>query len=48
RSGPGTSYDALETLSAKRIVEILEDLGGWLKVNVDGVTGYISASYVTR
>ena len=48
RAGPGTSHDAIDTLSARRIVEILEDLGGWLKVNVDGVTGYVSASYVAR
>ena len=48
RSGPGTSFEVIETLSAKRIVEIAEDQGEWLKVVADGVAGYISAKYVTR
>ncbi len=48
RAGPGTSYEVIETLSAKRIVEIAEDQGEWLKVVADGVTGFISAKFVTR
>ena len=48
RSGPGTSYDVIESLSAKRIVEILDDGGDWLKVNVDGVTGYVRSTYIAR
>ena len=42
RSGPGTSYGKVKTLSGGAQVEILEKLDGWYRIN----GGYVSASYI--
>lgn len=47
RSGPGTSYEKVATLSSGAQVEILEMLDGWYHIQADPVTGYVSSQYVT-
>ena len=43
RSGPGSSYAKVSSLSSGTQVEILEEAGGWYRIE----GGYISAEYVT-
>ncbi len=47
RSGPGTSYEKIGTISGGKIITILESDGAWYKIEYNGETGYISADYVT-
>ena len=47
RSGPGTSYDKVATLSSGAPVEIVEELDEWYHIQADPVTGYVSKEYVT-
>lgn len=47
RSGPGSSYGKLGTLSSGKQVEILETQGGWHRIDFNGKTGYVSGQYVT-
>lgn len=44
RSGPGTDYDRVGSLSTGRMAEVLETLDGWYKI----CSGYVSADYVTE
>lgn len=44
RSGPGTDYDRVGSLSTGRMAEVLETLDGWYKIG----SGYVSADYVTE
>ena len=44
RSGPGTDYDRVGSLSVGRMAEVLERLDGWYKIG----SGYVSADYVTE
>ena len=44
RSGPGTGYDRTGSLRAGSVVELLETLDGWYRV--DG--GYVSADYIIQ
>ncbi len=47
RTGPGLSYQILQTVPAGTIVEITDVSGSWYKVNVDGRTGvFVHSSYV--
>lgn len=47
RSGPGTNYDIISTLSDGTIVVILEQSSsGWYKINYNGTEGYVSAEYL--
>ena len=46
RAAASTSSEKLGTLTAGTFLEILSDQGDWLKVSVNGQTGYVSASYV--
>ena len=45
RSGPGTSYSALDGLPQTTIVQVTEVNGNWGKVNYNGTVGWISLSY---
>ncbi|MBE6973320.1 MAG: hypothetical protein E7440_05515 [Ruminococcaceae bacterium] len=42
RSGPGSSYEKLSSLSSGAQVEILESLDGWYRIE----KGYVSAEYI--
>ena len=47
RSGPGTSFDKVATLSSGAPVEIIEELDEWYHIQADPVTGYVSKEYIT-
>ena len=42
RSGPGTSYDKVDTLRYGETIIILENRGDWLRIN----SGWVKASYI--
>jgi cell wall-associated NlpC family hydrolase len=42
RSGPGTDYEKVASLPAGRVLQVVETLDGWYKVE----GGYVSADYV--
>ena len=46
RSGAGTNYGIVGTLAANATVNILGQEGSWYKVSCNGVTGYVSSSYI--
>lgn len=47
RSGPGTSYKKVGSLKKGAAVTVLETEGSWYKVSGGGITGYVSADYIT-
>ena len=47
RSGPGTSFDKVATLSSGAPVEIIEELDKWYHIQADPITGYVSKEYIT-
>ncbi len=47
RSGPGTGYKKVGSLSQGAAISVVEKLDGWYKIAGDSVTGYVSAQYVT-
>ncbi len=47
RSGPGTGYSRVGSLSTGSSVTVVETLDGWYKVTSGNVTGYVSARYIT-
>lgn len=47
RSGAGTSYSVLCQLAKGKSVTVLDNMGGWYKVDCNGTTGYLSAEYVS-
>ena len=47
RSGPGTSYSSITTLSKGAAVTLLGKSGGWYKIQYGSKTGYMSESYVS-
>lgn len=47
RSEPSTNSSTITYLSSGDQVEILEELGDWYYVSIDGVSGYVYASYVS-
>ena len=46
REGPGTDYLVLAILPKGARLEIVEDMGSWLNVVVEGVLGYVHEDYV--
>ncbi len=47
RSGPGTNHSILGTYHTGKAVSVTADAGnGWYQCVIDGVTGYVCASYV--
>lgn len=46
RSGPGTGYDVVATLSLGANAEIKGKSGGWYQVQTDNGTGYVSGDYL--
>ncbi len=47
RSGPGESYDVIDSANRNDIVALKGGSSGWYKVSCKGQTGYIMAEYVT-
>ena len=48
RSGPGTSYSRITSVSEGSKLTILDETGGWYKVRLSsGTIGYCSAEYIT-
>ncbi|QQK74198.1 SH3 domain-containing protein [Salicibibacter cibarius] len=48
REGPGSSYDQVETLSQGESIDLLGEVEGWYKIQLDDVDStYISGDYVT-
>ena len=47
RSGPGSNYDKIGSLSAGASVEILSTTNGWHQITSGELSGYVSASYIT-
>ncbi|HWP98099.1 MAG TPA: SH3 domain-containing protein [Syntrophomonadaceae bacterium] len=46
RSGPGTSYGSIGSLSKNTSINILERQGGWVKISYGNTTGWV-AEYLT-
>lgn len=47
RSGAGSGYSLLGQLPAGTAVTVLETSGSWYRVSGGGLTGYVSADYIT-
>ena len=47
RSGAGTSYSILGSLSKGTKVEVISTANGWSKINYNGSTGYVSSQYLS-
>ena len=45
RAGPSMDAEIYGTKEAGITVKFLEDLGGWYKVEIDGVTGYMGSQF---
>ncbi|MGB1062529.1 MAG: TIGR04211 family SH3 domain-containing protein [Ketobacter sp.] len=48
RSGPSLEYRIIDFLRSGTSMEILEESGEWIKVRVDGKTGWIQSQYTTE
>lgn len=46
RSGAGTNYRIVGTVGGNATVTILGQEGSWYKISYNGVTGYVSGSYI--
>ena len=47
RSGAGTSYSVLGSLSKGTKVEVISTKNGWSKINYNGSIGYVSSQYLS-
>lgn len=47
RTGPGTSYRAIDTLSPGQRVNVTDQTGGWCEINQSGPDGWVSCRYLT-
>ena len=47
RSEPSTDSSTVTYLNSGTQVDILEDLGDWYHISVNGESGYVSAEYIT-
>ena len=47
RSGPGTGYSKVGSIPASATLTITGEENGWYKTSYNGVTGYVSGTYVT-
>lgn len=48
RSGPGTQYGVLGTLSKSQTVSVISISNGWAKIKFGSDSGYVSAQYLKR
>lgn len=46
RTGPGSDYQHIYTLSEGQVVNITGMDSGWFKISVNGVNGYVSSDYL--
>lgn len=46
RSGPGTEYDRVASLSKGAVVRITGIEDGWFKIECGGIAGYVSSDYI--
>lgn len=46
RSGPGTEYDKLSSISQGDKMEVVEEFEEWVEVSSDSSTGYVSKDYI--
>ena len=47
RTGPGTQYRAIDTLSSGQRVNVTDQSGGWCEINQAGPDGWVSCRYLT-
>src|SRR5579871_5844819 len=47
RTGPGTGYNVVDTLSPGEHVSIVGQSNGWCQVNKPGPNGWVSCAYLT-
>lgn len=47
RYGPGTRYGVIAALPGCTRVHVYEYVGGWYRATWNGITGYVSARYVS-
>lgn len=47
RSGPGTSYSIIKSISTNTKVEVISTNNGWSKIKEGSTTGYVSAKYLS-
>ena len=48
RTGPGTNYSKIATLSYGTEVGVISESNGWSKVSYNGKVGYVSSSYLAN
>ncbi len=48
RSGPGTNYSKLGSLSKGTKVEVISESNGWSKINYNGKEAYVSSQYLSK
>lgn len=48
RQEPSTSCDVATSVAMGEYLEIIEELDGWYKVDINNLTGYVSADYVNK
>ncbi|SCH38375.1 C40 family peptidase [Romboutsia sp. Marseille-P6047] len=48
RSGPGTSYSKITTISYGAEVGVISESNGWSKIKYNGKTGYVSSQYLSN
>ena len=48
RTGPGTSYSKIATLSYGTEVGVISESNGWSKISYNGKVGYVSSSYLAN
>ncbi|EJS67811.1 peptidoglycan endopeptidase [Bacillus cereus] len=48
RSGAGTGHDVISKVKEGQVLQVIGQENGWLKVNVNGQTGYVSGDFVTN
>lgn len=46
RSGPGTSYQIIDTIPKGTVAEVLSQQDGWVKIYSARISGWVSADYV--
>ena len=47
RSGPGTSYSIIKSISTNTPLEVISTNNGWSKIKEGSTTGYVSAKYLS-
>lgn len=48
RSGPGTSYGVITTVSYNTVVTASESRAGWTKISANGTSGWVSNDYLSE